>query len=180
MIVYYNQQTLAITGLSYKLNPAQSDPYIITDDPIAEDLFLGKSKTLLYQVLIRDADQHIGFVKKKGHITNGSLINEQFYLIPFKNTSAEVIIVQDTDKKVVTVNLSENAKAWWEQEKGKHKTIVFYACELYDLYKPRWITTCTPDELLNQIEVEYQGSDSFCFFTKMIFESYTHDRSQLS
>lgn len=177
MIVYYDPTSLAITGLSYKLNPAQTYPYIETEDPIAEDLFLGKDKILNYNVLVRNAEQRIGFIKKKGHISRGSSINERFYLVPFENRSAEVKIVQDKSRKTIRVSLTESAREWWSTEKDKHDTIAFYACEPYDLYRPLWLTTLTPDQMLESTVFDYQGKDNFCLFTKKIFESYSHERS---
>lgn len=175
MIVYYNPVSLFITGMSYKLNPMQTDPYIETDDPIAENIFLGKDKIINYSVLVRNPEQHIGFIKKKGQVNRGSSITEKFYLIPFENSSQEVIIVQDASKKTVTVSLSESAREWWLTEKDKHDTITFYACELYDLYRPLWVVTLTPDQLLESPVFDYQGKDAFCLFTKKIFESYSHE-----
>lgn len=177
MIVYYDPVSFSITCLSYKANPTQTNPFILTDEQIAEDLFLGKDKTLNYTVLVRDAEQHNGFIKKKGHISKGHLIDEKFYLVPFENRSAEVKIIQDASKKTITVNLIDSAKEWWQTEKDKHEVIAFYACEPYDLFRPLWITTLSTDQLLDSVEFEYQGKDAFCLFTKKIFESYSHERS---
>lgn len=178
MIVYYQPDNFSITGISFIEDPDRTDPFIVTTDLIAENIFLGKEKVLDYQVMLSPKNKSLGFLKRKVNINKSKNINERFYIIPNSNLTTEFKIVQNIKEKTLKITLDTPAGIWWDNNPLYKESIDLAACVRYDLYQPFWTTVILSQELLKgDLIIPYTGTDNFCLFTEKIFETYSHEIS---
>jgi len=176
MIIYYQPDNFSITGISFIKDPNRTDPFIETADSIAESIFLGKEKSLEYQVVLSPKDNGIGFLKRKVNINKSKSINERFYIIPNSTLVTEFKIVQNTKEKTLKITLDNAAGIWWDNSPLYKESIDLAACIRYDLYQPFWTTVISSQDLIKgELVIPYTGTDNFCLFTEKIFESYSHE-----
>jgi len=172
MIVHYNPETFTITGICAKLLESVADPYIETEDPIAEQIFLAKEKIYHYRVEVIDQVQHIGKLVKQVQTSsagnNRLPINSYYYRIPVVSKDTDFTVIQNTKNKTINFSLTDRAFAKWI---GNHSVpLLILACVPDDPYTMLWSLTLTPLNVGDQIT--YTGQDNICFYTKKLFESY--------
>ena len=63
-----------------------------------------------------------------------------------------------------------------EAKSRRQKDIVFSACLGTDPHHVVWFKNIPSDELLSDIEFEYEGSDDIRFYTHRYFEIYRHEQ----
>jgi len=173
MIVHYNPESLTITSICAKLLESAADPYIETDDPVVEQIFLAKEKIYHYRVEIIDERTHTGkLVKKIQTTTRGKRhsIDSYYYRMPVGLKDAEFIAVQNTKDKTVSFKISDQALAQWIEHQSAPLPLL--ACVPDDPYSMLWSIQLTPLNFGHPIN--YTGSDNICFYTKKLFESYQH------
>jgi hypothetical protein len=175
MIIYYNPENLTIIGMSHTLDQAKSDPYIVTDDPVADKIFLGQEKLMLYRLELINPEVHSGKLVKltptTSSVSQRYLIKDYHYLIPSENTDLSVVVTQDLVKKTVNFDFSGRALDEWK-DTYRSGALIFLACRPYDIYSILWTLQLKPENI-NQ-PLEYQGTDNFCFFTRKLFKGYCH------
>lgn len=175
MIVYYNSDTFAITGISGKLDSNRKESYFETEDPLAEQIFLGKEKVLKYIV-----EPHLGTTKgviKLKPSKDAALfrVSDKVYKIPKNQNSAEIVLKQNKENKIVYILLQENSKNWWSNDPIYKLRKLYIVATLHDPYKPLWIKTFSVDDFNNDVKFNYQGTDNLTFYTPKIFSSYSHE-----
>lgn len=167
MIVHYNPETFAITGISGR--PYQNNPWIDSDDDIVMKIFEGKEKVLNYIVIVKSKEKNQGFLKKKNTINKLKRIDEKLYLIPKKKIdNAEVTIIHSTLDKSILITLSESAIYDINID-----NIVIAACVPNDPFQCLWSVAVPKD---SSLKFNYQGTDNICFYTEKIFESYSYEQ----
>lgn len=175
MIVYYNPETFAITGMSHVLNAQLTDPWFETDDPLALDIFLGKEKILKYVVVIRPGSNR-GVIKLKP--SKGSVLvsaSDRVYKIPKTDVAAELKIKQTTADKTIELQLLEDSKNWWANDVTSKEKKLYLVATLGDPYKPLWIKVFSHADFDTNIKFTYQGTDDVTFYTPKLFYSYSHE-----
>ncbi len=174
MRVYYNPINFNITGLSYY--PANSnDPFFDTEDPIAEQIFLGKVKNTRYKIAI--SENGSPQIKARQSVLLTAIPPDQRICCIDKETSpADLHITQQLNSKLITVSLTEWAFKLWETEELVNRKVYLIACRNKDPYSPLWAKMITRDEISSlSFSMSYEGSDNITFFTPKLFNSYSHE-----
>lgn len=174
MIVHYNPETFTITGICAKLLESVADPYIETDDPVVEQIFLAKEKIYHYCVEVADAEKHTGKLVKQIQTSSASgnrfSIDSYYHLITSDSSSADFIVIQNKKDKTISFSLTDQAFAKWIGNQSA--PLLILACVPTDPYAMLWSSTLTPLNVGDQIT--YTGQDNICFYTKKLFDSYQH------
>jgi hypothetical protein len=176
MIVYYNPEDGSILGMSYVLDQSRNDSYFITDDPIAEKIFLGKEKSIRYCTIVKAGAERQGFIKLKESSSPTYTIKNRVVEILIGNSTADLSVIQDVSKKTVRVEIHPAVIAWWKTDPFySKKKCVIVACKLKDPYIPYWskMFSCTDAE--NEFAINYSGTDDITFYTTKLFDSYQHE-----
>lgn len=176
MIVYYNQSTFDITGMSYQFDLNRTDPYIETSDPLAEKIFLGKEKSIKHKVVITPGVNGRGVIRPK--TSAPALINniaEKVYKV-YTTPNAEITFKQDTNNKTMYVEMSTESLDWWKNDPFfGNRRLHIAACKNEDPYKPLWVKSVPHSEFEQNLKFDYTGEDNFTIYTVKIFESYSHE-----
>jgi hypothetical protein len=177
MIVYYDEETGLISGLSQKIIEGRNETYIETSDPIADKIFLGQEKVSKYKVVIRGTINRKGFLVPRNTLSPIKLIKNKIYLIEESNLTSEIKIYQDTCLKIIRIIINSPALVWWKNDNYFSKKSIFVtACKHNDPYFPLWTKAVYADDFNNGFyEFSYTGSSDFCFYTDKFFESYSYE-----
>ena len=176
MIVYYNQSTFNITGMSYKIEPDRTDPYLETSDPLAEKIFLGKEKAIKYIVVITPGAKRRGVIRPKTSASAPiNTIAEKVHRV-YTTHDAEITFKQDITNKSILVEMSDESLDWWKNDPFfSNRRLHVAACKNEDPYKPLWVKSISHLEFENNLKFDYVGEDNFTIYTVKIFESYSHE-----
>ena len=164
MIVFYDASTGQITGMSYY--PMQrKDPYIKTNDPIAEQIFQKKLNLLNYYV------KPYPKAKNRGKIVNREIIKlwvkDTFFCLPKRRSkTAEFKLIQDAKQKTITVKIKEPL--------SENKTVDIVACIDSDPFLTLW--SIPLDLSVEEMKFNYRGPDNLSCYTDKIFKSYSHEQ----
>jgi hypothetical protein len=173
MIVYYDLAH-RITGLSNKLDPNKAEPYIETEQSLAQDIFLGKEKIFHYCVEVTDAAAHVGQLIKSvitPVVSKTQSISQYHYAIPKESCEhCEFSISQSVDQKTVDIIVSNKGMNKWISQ-HQSAGILLLACIPDDPYSVLWSVLLTPNSIN---KINYLGRDDVTFYTKKLFESYQH------
>lgn len=176
MIVYYNPEDGSILGMSYVLDQNRNDSYFITDDPIAEKIFLGKEKSIRYHAVVKAGAGRQGFIKLKDSFSNAYTIKTRVVEILAGNDITDLSVIQDKSTKTVRVEIHPAVMAWWRSDPFySKKKCVIVACKPKDPYVPYWskLLSCTDDA--DEFVINYTGTDDVTFYTTKLFDSCQHE-----
>ncbi len=174
MRVYYDQTTLQITGLSFYPSPS-SDPFFETEDPIVEQIFLGKVKIANYKIVLTAEGTPI-IKSRESQLLSAIPPDQRICRIDKDNNQLDLHIVQNSNSKLITVYITQWAFKSWETEELSNRKIYLIACRNQDPYNPLWAKMITKDEMSSLIfSTSYEGSDDITFFTPKLFNSYSHE-----
>lgn len=175
MIVYYDQNTFEIRGMSNTLDPNSSYPWIETDQPLATDIFLGKEKLLKYVVVARPNETR-GVIKLKPSKNSVvETISDRIYKVPKVDINSEIKIIQNVKEKTIEINILNDSKQWWINDAVySNRRLHIVAC-IDTPYHPLWIKSFNHIEFENTMKFNYIGKDDFVIFSPKIFGSYSHE-----
>jgi hypothetical protein len=175
MIVYYNSDTGDVVGMSMVMDTSRTDPYIETDDIVAENIFFKKDKLAKYRLVVTSRIDKTGFFQLKATVQAKSLtIDEKIYLIGQKNKDAEVILTQDKLSKIITVSIKPESYSWWIH--NNDKKIFIAACLGNDPFNVSWTVSISQLEFNDySMTVNYIGPDNLSFYTTKIFNEYYYE-----
>jgi hypothetical protein len=176
MIVYYDPENGSILGMSHVLDQNRSDSYFVTDDPIAEKIFLGKEKSVKYYAGVIAGSDRQGFIKPKSSSLNEYNIKTRVIEIPIGNDCADLSIIQNTVKKTIEIKVRPNVMSWWKSDPFySTKKCVIVACKIKDPYIPYWSKTLSCFDEEQEFMIDYTGVDDITFYTTKLFDSYQHE-----
>jgi hypothetical protein len=176
MIIYYDQVSGNITRMAYMQVPGVDDNFFETDDPIAEDIFLRRKKSMQYQIAVEPGafgkPKIVPRVSKVLEANRSRLVK----VLKNYNSPAELHICQDIAEKKITVTLLKESLSWWIGKRVESK-IYLTACKDSDPYKPLWSHVVNHADIDNQLSysIDYTGSDDITFFTTGLFNTYNHE-----
>lgn len=176
MIVYYNPSNGTILGIGYFIDPARDQNYFETNDPLAEQMFLGQEKVIKYYAVIKHGPVKEGFLKLKSS-NNSDINNIKNRIIEIKQiNSAELTVSQDVTNKTVTISIQPAALAWWELDQFySNKECIIVACAANNPYVPYWSKSFRYTDLKNEVIIPYTCTDEITFYTTKLFDSYRHE-----
>jgi hypothetical protein len=178
--VYYDASSKEIRIISPVKELNCEYPYIEMDDGDIEDVFSGKINILDVIIEVNARTDTSGRVKiKQNSQRQWKSINDWLYLIPnVYEYNDEVLITQNIKDKKIKITLSPDSKEWLKSNQIylQQKDIVFSACLGTDPHHVVWFKNIPSDELLSDIEFEYEGSDDIRFYTHRYFEIYRHEQ----
>jgi hypothetical protein len=177
MIVYYDPENGNILGMSYKIDPAKTQHYFETHDPVAEKIFLGQEKLIRYYAVVKPGPARQGFLKLK-HSNNSDINNIKNRIIKIEQHSdaAELTVTQDVVTKTVTLSIQPSTLAWWELDQFySKKECIIVACASNNPFVPYWSKSFNYAAFDTNIVIPYTGSDAITFYTTKLFDSYRHE-----
>jgi hypothetical protein len=177
MIVYYDEDTGIISGLSYNLVEGRNESYIETSDPIAEKIFLGQEKISKYKVIVRGTIARKGFLVPRNTSSPVKLIRNKIYFIEQNNLPTEIKLYKNLNLKTIKIKIDEYSLEWWKTDHYFSKKSIFItACLDNDPYLPLWSKAAYSTDFENGFfEFSYIGSSDFCLYTDKFFESYSYE-----
>jgi len=168
-----------ISAFSPVPDPASKDPYIEVEDSEAEGFFNGTKLHFVYKV-IPDPDMPVrGWVEPKYQLVSKDTwipVTDRIYAVPKNTADAAFVIQQDCKNKKILVKLTPRASAWWKDNQYfKLPSLFLVACRTHDPHLFLWTHHLPPTELENVYEFDYSGEDQIVFYTRKIFNSYSHE-----
>jgi hypothetical protein len=200
--VYYQSQGGDISMISPTIDPTSSDPYIVVSDAAADQFLSGDLLIHDYYVLPDKILEGGGTFKKKYRPTINQprvAVSSKIYSIPLCTEPMDFAIVQDCVTKTIKVSLSKQAAHWWKENNFfNQSTVYIIACMPNDPHLVLWDWIIPSDKLketpiirsyatawgsatTNEISdplmvVASDASDQIRFYTRKIFESYSHEQ----
>ena len=177
MIVYYDPVTFDIKGMSYSIDSNRQEPYVRTEDPLAEKIFLGQEKSIKYIVVVNPGPAQRGIIKPRPskNVTVVS-ISDTVHKISKDTEFAEVTVLQSTSSKLIKVTMSSDLLEWWKLDPNYSKrNLHITACSNSDPYKPMWTRSISPDRFSTDSTFNYTGDDNFVLYTVKLFDGYKHE-----
>lgn len=173
---YYNRDTGQITEISPSLNPTAADPYIEIDDELANQFLSGSKHTHQYLVTYRgELRAKFETSTQLNHVT----AQDRIYAVPRSTAAGDFAIKQNVSAKTVEIKLNADAGSWWQNNRYFGQTHYFIvACCPMDPHLVHWTWNFEVEQLARgPLKQLYQGADDLQFYTRKIFESYSHEQS---
>lgn len=174
MIVYYDENSNSILGLSYRLDVSRNEKYFETDDPVAERIFLGEEKSLHYVAV--PSRNNRGILKLKTQATRqGPSISDRIFKIPTNSLNPELVLTFIKDEHILELELMEDSAEWWRTSLPHRKLHLIIGHE-GDPYMPIWSQTISHTDLVdNRLSMPCKLDHVFDIFTVKLFDSYKHE-----
>jgi len=168
-----------ISALCPVIDTSSTDPYIEVDDADAEGFFDGTKLQFVYKV-IPDPDMPVrGWIEPKYQLVSEDTwipVTDRIYAVPKNTADATFVIQQDCKNKKILVQLTPRACAWWKHNQYfKLPSLFLVACRPHDPHLFLWTHHVPSTELENVYEFDYSGEDQIVFYTRKIFNSYSHE-----
>lgn len=174
--VYYNRDTGHITGISPVIDISSEDLYIEIDDALGEQFLSGTKHPHQYLVTYR------GELRAKFETStqlNHVSVQDRIHVIPITHKAGDFVLKQSITNKTVQITLAPDARDWWKNNRYFGQQYYFIvACCPGDPHLVLWSWYFETEKLSrNSITYQYQGTDNIQFYTRKIFESYSHEQS---
>lgn len=170
MIVYYNNETFDITGLSMSIVNGRDEPFFECYDPVAKDIFEGKEKVSKYKVSIDKKTNRSSLILRGAIVERKHIDNLISRILKSKQETPSLTFEQNINKKTLTLIITELGKG--ELEYFDTDTITFAACKINDPYKLLWSNRIKLDR--DKIEIKYNSIDNFDLYVYNPIGSYEH------
>ena len=172
--IHYHSDTGRITSISPMVDTSSADPFIEVDDQLGNEFLSGTKHPHQYLVTYR------GELRAKFETStqlNHVPVQERIHAIP-KLSNGDFMLKQNTVGKTVEINLNSAARDWWKSNKYFGQTHYFVvACCPTDPHLVLWSWMFETSRLAaGSITYQYQGTDNIQFYTRKIFESYSHEQ----
>jgi hypothetical protein len=194
--IYYTNNNGDISMISPVLDSTTSDPYITVSDAEGDQFMTGE---LLQHDYFIDLD--LKTIKKKYRPTFNQprmLSSNKIYSVPLCAHPEDFSIVQNVKNKTIQVSLGAPTARWWkENDFFNQPNIYLIACVPNDPHLVLW-DWIIPSNQLSETPVvrsyanpwgtmpdkhdpmtvfESDSPDQIRFYTRKIFESYSHEQS---
>lgn len=169
--IYFKDTGIIERTASVPLSNTEVDHLEVTPEQM--ELFLsGKVSLSTYRVVEdRQGICKLIPVKELDHVEVS--IKTTAWPIPFGLGESDFTIIQEVSSKACTVTLAGLSRAM----QINHAYIVLAACLPGDPHWPYWVWNIKYSDLLdNHVKINYTGPDRFQFYTKKIFNSYSHEQ----
>lgn len=155
------------------------DPYIEITDEDAEGFLDGTKLQFEYKVIPDPDIANQGWVERKFQAVAEDVwvpVTDRIYEVPIRLEDTAFVIQQDCKHKKIVVKLNTRATAWWnDNQYFKLSSIFLVACRPHDPHLFLWTHHVPSDALGKGYEFEYSGEDQITFYTRKIFNSYSHE-----
>jgi hypothetical protein len=174
MIVYYDENSNSILGLSHRLDVSRTEKYFETDDPVAERIFLGKEKSLHYVAV--PGRYNRGILKLKSQTSRQGLsISDKIFKIPTNISNPELMLTFIADEHILELELLEDSAEWWRTSLP-HRKLHLIISHKGDPYMPIWSQAISHTDLVdNRLLMPCTLDHEFDIFTVKLFDSYKHE-----
>jgi hypothetical protein len=99
--------------------------------------------------------------------------NRKIYAVPYTKEQADFSIIQNLSNKTCIASLKGTSRSI----QINHKYIVLAACVPGDPHWPYWVWNIKYSDIIdNDVKISYVGVDDIRFYTKKIFNSYSHEQ----
>jgi hypothetical protein len=163
----YFKNTGAIQAITDKRIETDELSYIPISNEHTQMFLTGSVGTHEYRVVHSDKR----LIEYKEIITIRNRVDDRIFGIPKNQNQADCVVVQNIKDKTCLVSLSNIAKLITDIN-----GITLVACLPGNPYAPLWIWNIKFSDLLdNDVKINYTGTDSFTFYTKRYFNTYSHE-----
>lgn len=174
--IYYTSNNGDISMISPVLDSTTTDPYITVSDEEGNQFVSGELLTHDYFIV-----PDLKIIKKKHRPTFNQprmLSSNKIYSVPLSSHKEDFSIVQHFESKTIQVSLSKQSASWWKENNFFNQpTVYLIACVPNDPHLILW-DWVIPSNQLSEIPLVhfYETSDQIRFYTRKIFESYSHEQ----
>jgi len=150
--------------------------YIIISPEETENFLSGNWLLSSYFVILDSPLAYSGKlvdIRKFREKNNG--VENKIYSIPKNDNTTNIKIYQDKTKKQCTIRIDD----WTKQRINagiNNNFMVITACVIGDPHLPYFVWNLNLSDLVDKdVNITYTGTDNFEFFTKKLFDTYSHE-----